>query len=82
MNIALNRVNVPINRIVPDIYSSESLHPLPRVTTGSIKRYIDSLSFSELKNELKNKNLSTRVYRRITLEKRLKRHLMRINFTR
>ena len=82
VNIALNRVNVPINTRVPNILNNESLYPLPRVTTGSIKRYIDALSFSELKNELKNNNLSTRGYRRITLEKRLKRHLVIVNFTR
>ena len=49
------------------------------ITRGSIRRYINVLSFSELKTSLELHNLSTRGYRRITLERRLQRGLERLN---
>ena len=75
---SVNILNSNINSILTVPYSSRSPRIQPLVTKESIKRYIDVLSFEELKNH----NLSTRGYRRATLEKRLKRHLLRVNLMR
>ena len=80
VNVVNNGINNNIRLRVPYSYTQQGDNSLPRVSIESIKRYIDALSFEELKTELKNHNLSSRGYRRVTLEKRLKRHLTRINF--
>ena len=43
---------------------------------NNINSYISKLSFGQLKEKLKNRNLSTRGYIRSTLENRLKRELI------
>jgi len=46
---------------------------------NNINSYISKLSFAQLREKLKNRNLSTRGYIRKTLENRLKRELIIIN---